>query len=117
MSTAEPLLARMTTEVRASGRDRCVPAASVSAITCFPSTDASTYTFAVARNSTNIPSITGVGDGDGSGVGTTVGLGEAIAMGKGVGKRGPASAVGVPRRPRSVLSLWFNVRWTSWYQF
>src|SRR5216683_791805 len=104
MSTAEPLLVRMTTEFWASGNVRWVPAASVSARTCLPSTATSTYTRAVVRNSTNIPSITGVGDGEGSGVGTAVGLGEGRAMGKGVGRRTPGG-VGVPRRPeRNVLS-------------
>src|ERR1700738_2951515 len=105
MSTAEPLLVRMTTEVWASGNVRWVPAASVSARTCLPSTAASTYTRAVARNSTNIPSITGVGDGDGngSGVGAAGGLGEASAIGKGVGRRAPGG-VGVPRTERSALS-------------
>ncbi len=104
MSTAEPLLARMTTEFWASGNVRWVPAASVSARTCLPSTAASTYTRAVARNSTNIPSITGVGDGNGSGVGTAVALGDGRAIAKGVGSRAPGG-VGVPRRTeRNVLS-------------
>src|SRR5258708_25034353 len=97
MSSAEPLLARRTTDDWASGNVRWVPTASVSAMTCLPSTEASTYTRAVARNSTNIPSITGVGNGNGSGVGTLVALGEGKAIGKGVGRRAPGG-VGVPRR-------------------
>src|SRR5438132_3448149 len=117
MSSAEPLLARMTTDVWANGNVRWFPAASVSAKTCLPSTAASTYTRAVVRNSTNIPSTTGVGEGDGSGVGTAVALGEGSAIGNGVGRRAPGG-VGVPRRTeRSVLSPWFRVCWTSWYQF
>ena len=107
-STADPLLDRMTTEFWASGSVRCAPAARVSATTCLPSTAASTYTRLLVRNSTNIPSITGVGDGVGSGVGAAVGLGEARAMGKGVGSLAP-EGVGVPTRVRSVLSPWFSV--------
>ena len=94
--TAEPLLARMTTDSLASGSWRCVPAGNVSASTCLPSTAASTYTRAFVRNSTNIPSMTGVGEAVGSGVGVIVGLGEAMAIGNGVGRRAPAVS-GYPR--------------------